>query len=248
MRLLVNLEFTAKDAVKAVQRRDLIIVIDVLRCSTTIVTALTNGAESIIPTKSVKKARMLHKSHPEYLLAGERRGIKPKGFDFGNSPLEFSSEVIKGKDIILTTTSGTKAIVLSKDAKWVLIGTFTNAKAVAKTAFTITEKEGIGISIVLSGKEGKFSLEDFLCAGLLVEKFPARKFEWSDAAIASYQAFQQSRPSLYKIIRSGSHARYMESIGQRKDLEFCSKTNVSDVVPSFKNGAIVPLSSSTITI
>ena len=155
MRPLVSLEFSAKDALKAVQRGDAVIVIDVLRCYSTIVTALAKGAEGVIPTKTVNEARGLHKKHSELILAGEKGGIKPRGFDLGNSPLEFSPQAIGGKRIIFTTTSGTKAIVLSQKTRWVLIGALLNAEAVAKAALKIAEKEKVGISLVLSGREGK---------------------------------------------------------------------------------------------
>jgi len=242
VRPLVSLEFFAKDTLKAVQRRDAVIAIDVLRCCSTIVTALANGAEGVIPTKTVNEARRLHKKHPELILAGERRGTKPRGFDLGNSPLEFSPQAIGGKRIIFTTTSGTKAIVFSQKTKWVLIGALLNAEAVAKAALKIAEKERLGISLVLSGREGKhFSLEDFLCAGLIVESLPTDTVELSDAALGSWLAYQQSRGSLYETIQKGYHAQYLKSIGFGEDVRFCSQVNVFDIVPICTNGTIIPL-------
>lgn len=242
MRPLVSVEFSAMDALKAVQRGDAVIVIDVLRCCSTIVTALANGAEGVIPTKTVNEARRLHKKYPELILAGERRGIKPRGFDLGNSPLEFSPRAIGGKRIIFTTTSGTKAVVLSQKTRWVLIGALLNAEAVAKAALKIAEKERLGISLVLSGRKGKhFSLEDFLCAGLIVESLPTDRVELSDAALGSCLAYQQSRGSLYETIQKGYHARYVKSIGFGEDVRFCSQANVFDIVPICTNGTIISL-------
>jgi len=242
MHPLVSLEFSAKDAVKAVQRGDAVIVIDVLRCCSTIITALAKGAEGVIPTKTVNEARRLHKKHPGHILAGERGGIKPRGFDLGNSPLEFSPQAIGGKRIIFTTTSGTKAIVLSQKTEWVLIGALLNAEATAEAALKIVEKEKSGISLVLSGREGKhFSLEDFLCAGLIVEKLPTDRVELSDAALGSWLAFQQSRRSLHETIQDGHHARYLKSIGFEEDTRFCSRVNIFDIVPIYRNGIIIPL-------
>lgn len=238
----VSLELSAKDAVKAVSRGDVLVAIDVLRCCSTIVTALANGAKEVIPTKTIKEAQALHKKHPEFLLAGERKGQKPKGFDLGNSPLEFSSNIVKEKHIILTTTSGTKAICLSKNARWVLIGAFFNAEAVAKTAFKIAEKEKIGISFVLSGTRGRFSLEDFMCAGAIVENLPADKIECSDAVLAVSLTFQQSCRQLIKIIQCGSHARYLKDIGYEEDVKFCCQLNAYPVVPVYKAESIVLLS------
>ncbi|TET19814.1 2-phosphosulfolactate phosphatase [Candidatus Bathyarchaeota archaeon] len=238
----VSLELNAKDAAKAVSRGDVLVVIDVLRCCSTIVTALANGAKEVIPTKTIKEAQALHKKHPEFLLAGERRGLKPKGFDLGNSPLEFSSNIVKEKHVVLTTTNGTKVICLSKNARWVLIGAFFNAKAVAKTAFEIAEKEKIGISFVLSGTHGRFSLEDSMCAGAIVENLPADKIECSDAVLAASLTFQQSCRQLTEIIQRGSHARYLKDIGHEEDVKFCCQLNAYPVVPVYKAESVVLLS------
>ncbi len=237
----VNLEFVAKDAVKAVQRGDIVIIIDVLRCSSTIVTALANGTKGIIPVETLKEAWAHRRGYPEFLLAGERKGLKPKGFDLGNSPLEFSPETVKEKNIILTTTSGTKAICSARKGKKVLIGAFLNAKAVAEAALKIAEKEKAGISIALSGKMGRFSIEDFLCAGAIISSLPTEKVELSDAALSALLAFQQARKSLSIIVQRGSHARYLESIGFKEDVLFCSRMNVFRVVPVLEGETIVPL-------
>src|SRR5208337_966583 len=96
-----DVELWARDAGKAVGRGDLIIVIDALRSGTSILNALTNGAEAVIPTMTLKEAYELRSQHPEYMLAGERGGHKPKGFDLGNSPLEFTSERVEGKSLVM---------------------------------------------------------------------------------------------------------------------------------------------------
>jgi len=238
------LEFVAKDTVKAVKRRDVIVVIDALRCCSTIVTALANGATGIIPVKTILEVRRLKKKHPKFIIAGERKGLKPKSFTLGNSPLEFSFGNVGGKEIILTTTSGTKAIFLSQKGKWVLIGAFLNAKAIAETSLEIAEKEKSGISLVLSGKEGRFSLEDFLCAGAIAESFPTRRVELSDAVVATLRSFKGAHLSLKKAIQQGSHAKYLEKKGFENDVEFCSKMNVFNIVPFLKEGRIIPLETS----
>jgi len=235
-----DLVFTEKDIAKAVQRGDVIIVIDVLRCSSTIVTALANAAEGVIPTKTVKEARALHKKHPEFLLAGERRGIRLEGFDLGNSPLEFSPQKVKGKHIILTTTSGSKAIISSKKAKYVLTGAFLNAEATAKAASKIAEREETGISLIQAGTDGRFSLEDFLCAGAIAESSPADIVEHSDAILAAMLAFQQAQQSLERVIQSGYHAQYLISQGFEEDVKFCSQLNMFKLV-SFLNGETIVL-------
>jgi 2-phosphosulfolactate phosphatase len=240
----INLEFLAKDTVKAVKRKDVIVVIDALRCCSTIVTALANGATGIIPVSTILEARRLKKRYPKFIIAGERRGLKPKGFTLGNSPLEFSARNVRGEEIILTTTSGTKAISLFKKRKWVLIGAFLNAKAIAEASLKIAEKEKTGISLVLAGKEGQFSLEDFLCAGAIAEDFPMERVELSDAVMAALLSFKEARYSLKKAIRQGSHAEYLEKKGFESDVEFCSQMNIFNIVPFLKEGRIVPLETS----
>jgi len=238
--IFINLELVAGDAVKAVQRGDVIIVIDVLRCSSSIITALSNGAEGVIPIKTLQEARRRHRENPGSLLAGERRGLKPKGFDLGNSPLQFTPEKVKNRLIILTTTSGAKAISLAKNGRWVFIGALLNVEAVAKEALKIAERERHGISLLLAGKEGGFSLEDFICAGAAIENLPKEKVGLSDAALAAALAFQQARESLSGIIHQGSHAQYLKSIGLEEDIKFCSQMNVFLMVPVLKDGVIVP--------
>jgi len=240
----INLGFTAKDIARAVQRKDLIIVIDVLRCCSTIVTALANFAEGVIPTRTVREARMLHEKHPELILAGERGGIKPKGFNLGNSPLEFSAQKVKGKSIILTTSSGTKAIILSKNTMHVLIGSFLNAKAIAKVALTIAEQEKTGISLISAGTNGHFSLEDFICVGAIAQDFSADKIEYSDAVLAALLAFQKARKSLTRVIQSGHHAVRLKRLGFEGDVKFCCRLNVFQIVPFLKGDMIVPLTKS----
>jgi len=148
---------------------------------------------------------------------------------------------VKGKLIILTTTSGAKAISLAKNGKWVFIGALLNVEAVAKEALKIAERERRGISLLLAGKEGGFSLEDFLCAGAVIENLPKEKVRLSDAALAAALAFRQAREALSGIIRQGSHAHYLKSIGLEEDTEFCSQINVYPMVPVLKDGLIVPL-------
>ena len=241
MSVRTNLGFTARDIARAVQRKDVIIVIDALRCCSTIVTALANAADGVIPTTTVREARMLHLKRPELLLAGERSGIKPKGFDLGNSPLEFSSQRVKEKSIILTTTSGTKAIISSKGAKYVFTGAFLNANAIAKAASEIAEREKIGISLISVGTVGHFSLEDFICVGAIARDFPVDNVQHSDAVLAALLAFQRAHKSLDTVIQSGYHARHLKSIGFKGDVKFCCQLNIFQIVPFFNGEIIVPL-------
>jgi 2-phosphosulfolactate phosphatase len=235
----VDLEFTAKEANKAVKRRDLIIVIDVLRSCSTIISLLAEGARSIIPAATLREANELRKQHPNYLLFGERKGRKPKGFDFGNSPLGFSAQDIQRKDIIITTTSGTLAITRCKSAEWVLLGSFLNAELVARKSWKIAQNHRLDISFVLSGDGGRFSLEDFVCAGAIAEKFQTEAL--SDKISAAVLGFKQMRDDLCENIFKTQHARHLVSMGFVKDVEFSCQLNSINIVPVYRNRKIVPL-------
>ena len=234
----INLELYARDAYKAVERGDVVIVIDVLRCSSTIITALANGASELIPVPTVKAARALKEANSDLVLAGERRGVKPKGFTLGNSPLEFTVDAVSGKRIVITTTSGTNAITRSQGAGGVVIGAFLNVKDAGEVAVDIADEQKRGISLVLSGKKGRFSLEDFLCAGAFMEILRSGKTRCSDAAQVAYLAYRQSKGALFEAISHGNHAQYLSSIGLQDDVVYCCQRNCSSIVPRLVAGRI----------
>lgn len=238
MAIDINVEFLARDAVKAVKRGDLIIIVDVLRCSSTIVTALANGAKAVIPVKTLGEARGKRLENPHYVLAGERGGLKPRGFDLGNSPLEYTRERVFGRIIVLTTTSGTRALIYSRGARWILVGSFLNARAVAERAIQIANNEGVGVSIIQSGVNGRFSLEDFICTGAIISRFPEKFIRLSDSAQAALLAFRHIENNLCaSLMKSASSARLIE-LGFSKDIEFSCQMDYFRVVPVY-NGEII---------
>ena len=244
--LALNIELTAKNTDRAVERGDLIIVIDVLRSGTSVINALANGVKAIIPTKTLKEAYELKRQHPDYVLAGERRGNKPKGFSFGNSPLEFTSERVHGKNLILTTTSGTIALTRSRSAELVFVGTFLNAGAMAKKAAETAEKKHVNVSFVLAGDKGQFSFEDFVCAGAIAERFSKGEVCFSDKALAARLAFKQTKNDLCKKIMEAEHAKHLIKLGFRRDIEFACQLDVYNLVPIYRNGKITSLDPNSI--
>jgi len=234
----VDLELLARDAGKAVGRGDLIIVSDVLRSGTSILNALTNGARAAVPAMTLKEAYKLRSQHPGYLLAGERGGKKPKGFDLGNSPLEFTPEKVEGKSFVITTTSGTAALVRSRASQWVLVGVFLNARAVAGKAEEIAARGAIGVSFVLSGEKGKFSLEDFLCAGAIAYRFAVDKVHFSGKVQAALLAFRQAESDLTGNVMKAEHAEHLAKLGFKGDVDFSCKLNVLGTVPIYAGGKL----------
>lgn len=239
MSINVTTEFLAKDAVKAVRRGDLIIVVDALRCTSTIVTALANGAREVIPVKSLGKARKMRSENSDYLLAGERGGLKPPGFDLGNSPLEYTPERVSGKTIILTTTSGTKALENSKGARHVFIGSFLNASAVAREALSIALNDGRDICIVQSGTNGAFSLEDFICAGAIISNLISADIRLSDSAQAAYLGFKSAEKNLCANIMKSGHSRRLIELGFAEDIRFSCRVNLFPIAPFYDGRAVV---------
>jgi len=241
MSVRLDVEFAAIDARKAVKRGDLIIVIDVLRCSSSIVNALANGATAVIPTETVQEAFSQRKRHPDYLLAGERHGRKLRGFDLGNSPLEFRRERVGGRVLALTTTSGTVALIGCRSADLVFVGAFLNAAAIARKAMEIAQTRRVNVSFVLAGEKGLFSLEDFLCAGAIASKFHSGGFELSDKTLAAVFVFEQAKDALSEYVMKSSRARHLVELGFEADVVFSCKLDCLGIVPVYQHGMVTLL-------
>lgn len=194
----------------------------------------------MVPVRMVKEAREIVKCRSEFVLAGERKGIRPPGFDYGNSPAAFSRLDLSGKSLVLTTTNWTATISRAKGARHVLIGAFLNASSVAGSAFSLAEEENCGVTLALAGKRGDFSLEDFLGADAIANYFP-EDVALSDAAQAALLAYCGAEGSLLDVVKRGSHGKYFISIGFEEDVELCTQISKYSIVPHLRNNAIVKL-------
>lgn len=232
----INLELNADDVKNGIERGDIIVVIDVLRASCTIITALRNGALGVMPVKMVEEAKTLKKTHPDYVLGGEREGLRPEGFELGNSPLEYTTDKIGGKRIILTMTSGTQALTAATNASMVRVRSFLNSTAVANAASDLSKRYKRNITIALAGKLREFSLEDFLCGGAIIERIQRRKLDYSDAAYAALLAFKATKKSLTKNIFIGKHAKELVQLGFSEDVNFCSSIDRYEDIPILQKG------------
>ena len=217
----------------------LVVVIDVLRASSTIVTALANGCRGFIPILSPKQAKEKAQQFEKerILLGGEREGKKIEGFDLGNSPREYKGEVVKGKTIIFSTTNGVKTLEMAKNAHRIIIGSFLNLHAVGDYCANYRGD----ILIICAGKEGKYSLEDAACAGMLVDSLKnalSDACKESDANLTAQLLYEKFGNNILKILRKSQHGRYLESIGLEKDLMFCSQLDFFHIVPIFRDGII----------
>lgn len=220
-----------------------VIILDVLRATTTITTALAHGAKEIIPTESISTAVRVAKGSKNSLLCGERNGKIVDGFNLGNSPFEYSPEAVKDKSLIFSTTNGTTAIIKSKFAKNCILCSFINISAIVEFVNNIDED----FTIICSGKLNDFCLEDVVCAGLLLNKLSAgRTINMKDSEIAALNLCNDlamllnvpSQDKILKMFQLSEHGKYLSTIGFDKDLEFCSKIDSYPFIPIFRNGVV----------
>ncbi|MBM3307470.1 MAG: 2-phosphosulfolactate phosphatase [Candidatus Eisenbacteria bacterium] len=216
-----------------------VVVIDVLRASSTIVTASENGVERIIPVAAVEDAKKLVPTlgRKNVLLGGEQDGKRIEGFDLGNSPLEYTPEVVTGKTIILSTSNGTVAIAGSAPAKEIVIASFLNLTAVAAHLVSARPK---GVAVLCAGNLGQLSLEDFVCGGLLVERMDRAtraRLVLNDGAVAA-RALAAAMPDVGEVVRSCAHGRRLAELGFAADLDLCATVDRYATVPVAADGRI----------
>jgi 2-phosphosulfolactate phosphatase len=223
-----------------------VVAIDALRATSTIVTALANGAERIVPKRSVEEARAEAASRPGSILSGERFGLKVDRFDLGNSPLEYTPGAVAGKTIVMTTTNGTQALAASAGADEILCGALLNARAVASHLRASGRERTL---IVCAGTDGEFSLDDAVTAGAIIDRIaPVPDVDsLSDSALAALILFRSLESDLHSAFLSSTHGRRLLEIGLGNDVGYCASVDTHDVVPVLAGDAIVPIDSPVAT-
>lgn len=209
----------------------IVVVIDMLRATSVIVTALANSAKEIFPILTVEEAfnkkEELLRVEKEVLLGGERKAMKIDGFDFSNSPLEYTSEKVKGKTIILSTTNGTRAINLSLKAREILIGAIINAKAVTEEL----KKLNKDVVFVNAGTNGEFSMDDFICSGYMISLLCEEgNHDLSDIAKTAKYIYGNNI-NLIDYIKEARHFNILKGLNLVKDLEYCCEKDIINIVP-----------------
>lgn len=217
-----------------IQERDfkdkVVVVIDVLRATSTILTAFANGCRRIIPVLTPEEALDVREKIGEApaLLGGERRGLRIPGFELGNSPREYRREVVEGRSIVLTTTNGTRALRGVQGARCIFAGAFLNVTALSRRCL----EAGSDIVLVSSGRASSFALEDAVCAGMLVDKLRGdSKYDETDAAAATALLFSHFRGDIKAAFYASEHGRYLCQIGFEDDLEVCARVDAYGHVP-----------------
>lgn len=217
-------------------RKSIVVVVDVLRATSSMCLAIENGIEQIIPVSTVEEA-LEYKNGDDYILAAERNGQLVKGFDFGNSPQQYlQPEFLKGKTLVMTTTNGTKMINIAKNDHRVVIGSFLNITALTNWLKGLNED----VIICCSGWKGRFCLEDTLFAGALASRLMAEGFESDcDSVLASGRLYNASKNNLYLALEDSSHRKRLANLDIDKDVKLCLEHDLSDHIPILKENYLV---------
>jgi 2-phosphosulfolactate phosphatase len=208
-----------------------VVVLDILRATTSIVQALSAGARAIYPVASIEDALRLANTfgRDEVLLCGERRCVRIEGFDLGNSPTEFTRERVAGKTLVMTTTNGTAAMSLTGSASRVLIGSLLNVSTVVDELVRM-EAEPV---FLCSGLERRFALEDAAAAGFMAARLmEARPGEWqlNDGALCAVELARAFGVSAQFFARTAG-GRNILNAGHDSDLDFCAQIDLHDLLP-----------------
>ena len=210
-----------------------VVVADILRATTTITFAVANGATAITPVLTPEDAFHLAAEQPNTLIGGERGGVKVEGFDLGNSPREYTEGVVSDRQIVLTTTNGTRTLQACRAAEQVLVGSFLNLRAIVNRLAQVDTE----LVFACSGREGGFCTEDTVFAGACVAALGETQL--TDAAEAAKILYQGHCEDLLGMLKNCYHGRYLAGIGLGEDLEFCAQVDLVDVVPHLVDGRII---------
>ncbi|SHJ81029.1 2-phosphosulfolactate phosphatase [Desulfofundulus thermosubterraneus] len=244
----IDLLLTAESIVPAELAGRTAVVFDVLRATSTIVTAIAHGCRGVVTVVDTAEAqevaaRLAGENTPA-LLAGERGGEKIPGFPHGNSPLEYTPEVVGGKVLVLTTSNGSRALNATiEGARTVVVGSLLNARAVAQKACRL----GRDVTLVCAGTQGKFSLEDTLAAGMVVlemvemmnpgclcSNHHPSSLDLADLSVAALHLALAYRDNPRRAFDHSHHGRKLFSMGLTADLDWCASLNTFEVVPVVK--------------
>ena len=214
-----------------------VVIIDVFRATSTIASALYNGAKCVIPVDSVPKAIEISKNIGG-IAAGERDGLIAEGLQHGNSPLEYTRDFIEGKTLILTTTNGTRLLhmALDNNADTIISGSFPNLSSVCD--FLLEEKKNVVLGC--AGWKDRFNLEDTLFAGAVIQRVKKQFTIHCDSSLMADMIYDKHKKDLLGFAPSLTHYhRLVERFGLIEDIKFCLTPDVADVLPAYSDGKLV---------
>ncbi len=216
---------------------DIVVVIDVLRATSAMTTALHYGVEKIIPVATLEEA--IDYKAKGFIVGAERDGQVVDGFDFGNSPYVYIDNDMRGKTVVLTTTNGTKAIDIAKNDATIVIGCLNNLQHLCDWLI----KQHKNTLILASGWKDKVNLEDTICGGAIADiLIESRKFRANeDSTVAAKFIYKSAKEHLWSFLRASSHRRRLIHLKIQKDVKYCLTSNTVPCIPILRNGALVKL-------
>lgn len=218
--------------------KSIVVVIDVLRATSTIATALYNGAKSIIPVDSVAECIRIGKQI-DSITAGERDGQIAEGLHYGNSPFEYPREFIKGKTLVLTTTNGTRLLqmALDKNAKAIITGSFPNLSAVCN--FLLAQKQHVILGC--AAWKNRVNIEDTLFAGAVINRIGAHFSINCDSSQMAATMYNDAKADLFQFMKSknASHYQRLSGYGLEKDIEYCLTEDLANTTVVYEDGKLL---------
>ncbi|MGX5818136.1 2-phosphosulfolactate phosphatase [Chitinophaga lutea] len=215
-------------------KNSIVVIIDVLRATSTICTALHNGAAKVIPVATVEECVNIGRQL-DAITAGERDGKIAEGLLHGNSPFEYPEEFIGGKVLVLTTTNGTKLLHMAKDAVQIITGSFPNISAVCE----YLESQGQNVILGCAAWKDRVNMEDTLFAGAVVSRIKEHFDVSCDSALAAETLYDAAKGDVFGFMRQASHFHRLSRYGLEEDIRFCLTPDGANVLPILKNGELV---------
>jgi 2-phosphosulfolactate phosphatase len=214
----------------------IVVVIDILRATSSIVYGIDNGATAIIPVAQVEDC--LHYAESGFLLAAERDGQVVGGYDFGNSPFSYTREKVGGKTVVLTTTNGTKALYMARErANQVVVGSFLNLH----TLCNWLKVQNKSVLLLCAGWKDQFNLEDTLFAGAVVAELRKDFTHFDDSSVASEDLYLLAKPDLRAYLHKSSHSHRLAQLNIEEDVVFCLQLNLCKAIPVLRGDELVAL-------
>ena len=214
-----------------------VVIIDVLRATSTIATALYNGAKYVIPVDNIPRCIELGKAM-DSITAGERDGQIAEGLQYGNSPFEYPREFVAGKTLVLTTTNGTKLLhlALEKGASHIITGSFPNLSAVCDYVVSLQQP----VILACAAWKDRVNLEDTLFAGAVIARVKDHFSINCDSSQMAESLYEQARPDLFGFLKNkeASHYQRLTNYGLETDLKYCLSEDLANVLPFYENGKL----------
>jgi 2-phosphosulfolactate phosphatase len=239
----IEVYFTPHGVVPSDLEGRTVVVVDLLRASTSIAVALAAGAREILPAGSIEEAMRIAQNleRDQVVLAGERKSVRIEGFALGNSPREFTPEAVGGKTVVLTTTNGTQALLVAQDAEQVLVAGAVNFTAVVQRTRAVLEGSG-DLVILCSGQERQFAIEDAFAAGrlakVLLPEGGLRRVAMNDGAIAALEIARHFGEKWLRALKVSRHGQELVELGLADDLKVCGTQDTHPVLPVYADRRI----------